>query len=103
MRSTQPAHVYSSAAGSSSIHGVVQRLAEKKLPFYETKVLTLEVPGDLKVVSESLGGTGVTMRQHLRRGHIRRLANGNNIWINSYIAGSAAKGVITKSYNLVKS
>jgi len=80
-----------------------KRLAEKKLPFYETKVLTLEVPGETKVASESLGGSGVTQRQHLRRGHIRRLANGNNIWINSYIAGSAAKGVITKSYNLVKS
>lgn len=40
-------------------------------------------------------------REHLRRGHIRRLANGRTIWINStVVAAGRGGGKITKDYAL---
>ena len=41
-------------------------------------------------------------RQHVRRGHIRRLPNGNRIWIQSCIVGASNTGVIGKEYKVLK-
>lgn len=46
--------------------------------------------------TESSQGTG--KREHLRRGHIRRLANGTTIWINSTTVKKGAPGRVDKDY-----
>lgn len=77
-----------------------KRLKKGKTPFYETKCLVLSTS------KESAGKTGqqgshASPRQHLRRGHIRRLESGN-IWVNSCVVGSAENGVIDKTYAVMK-
>jgi len=73
-----------------------RRAKDGKLPIYETKILT--IPGSVGS-GDHLGGTHSGPRQHLRRGHIRRLPNGN-IWVNSHLVGDPNKGRIEKSYQL---
>lgn len=76
-----------------------KRINKKKLPLYETRILTIETH---KTVSAS----GITHadrrgpRQHLRRGHIRRLSDDRKIWVNSCVVGSIERGRIDKSYNV---
>jgi len=75
-----------------------QRIKSHKLPIYETKFLTLK--GAVKEKNATgEQGTGTSPRQHLRRGHIRRLPKGN-IWVNSCVVGDASNGVISKQYIL---
>jgi hypothetical protein len=79
-----------------------RRISEGKLPFYETKSLTITVP--------STGGRGMSdakgdrnsPRQHLRRGHIRKLAD-KRIWVNSCVVGSGETGMINKTYKVKNS
>ena len=71
--------------------------ANKNLPFYETKCLTIKATQ--KQSTGTRTGTHQSPRQHLRRGHIRRLETGN-IWVNACVVGSSEKGVIKKSYNV---
>lgn len=76
-----------------------RRVKKGKLPLYETKVLSIEVP-------QTHGKTGVTIqerrgpRQHLRRGHIRILKSEKRIWINSCVVGDKKKGRIDKKYRI---
>lgn len=80
----------------------LRRVKGGKLPLFEIHTLTIDsdeqgnsaplVPG------ASLGEQG-KKRQHLRRGHIRRLPKGN-IWINSMTVGSLSVGLIAKNYDL---
>lgn len=49
-----------------------RRIANGKTPLHETWCLTVEVP-HTEPRSAALGGTHASPRQHLRRGHIRRL------------------------------
>lgn len=72
-----------------------RRISRGQVPFYETKILSLKVP--LKSTHSLGGGTHSSPRQHLRRGHIRRLSNGN-IWVNSHLVGS--HGFISKRYSV---
>ena len=76
-----------------------KRIKAGKLPIYETRVLTIK-PNDTKRVSGIACGPHASPRQHLRRGHIRRLENGN-IWVNSCVVGDPTKGVINKQYAVV--
>ena len=75
-----------------------RRVRKGKIPFYETKVLVLEDP---KQPNER---TGITVndrnspRQHLRRGHIRRLEDDKKIWVNACVVGKKEDGVLSKSY-----
>ena len=74
-----------------------KRARQGKLPMYETRVLTIS--GEVSGRRDSLGGTHSSPRQHLRRGHIRRLPKGN-IWVNSAVVGNPLKGIIEKSYEI---
>ena len=75
-----------------------KRIKAGKLPIYETRILTIEA-GKSTQSSQSHGGTHASPRQHLRRGHIRRLAD-KNIWVNSCVVGKAETGVIEKQYHV---
>ena len=75
-------------------------MSEPKVPVYETKVLTIDTGAVKKTGTGSGGGdgggNGRSVRQHLRRGHIRRLKSGN-LWVQSCVVGSDKNGIITKN------
>ena len=74
-----------------------RRVNKGKLPLYEERILTIKV--NAKQGTGTRTGTHQSPRQHLRRGHIRRLESGN-IWVNACVVGNSEKGVIKKSYNV---
>lgn len=78
----------------------LNRSAEKRgaLPFDEYR--SLVVLAGRKKAGESLGGTHRSPREHLRRGHIRRLGNGSRIWINNTIVNAGVGGVVHKRYEV---
>lgn len=92
-----------------------KRLSKGKAPLFEYHVLNLDVVHqdthahgsgalDFSDSAEiSGGGSHASPRQHLRRGHMRRLGekHGNKvIWVNATVVGKSHKGVIEKSYEL---
>ena len=77
-----------------------KRVKAGKLPFYETKMLVINSQGVSSGEAGNGGGSHASPRQHLRRGHIRRLESGS-IWVNSCVVGDATKGQITKVYEVV--
>lgn len=76
-----------------------KRLRKGKLPIYETRVLTIDVPSTAHHPQGKKQGDRNSPRHHLRRGHIRRLPT-KNVWVNSCSVGSAGLGRIDKSYNV---
>lgn len=50
--------------------------------------------------AEDQGGSHASPRQHLRRGHVRRLATDKTTWVNATIVGSAKNGTVTKDYRV---
>lgn len=60
----------------------------------------------IKVGEDHSGSTKTeyqgVIRQHMRRGHIRRLPTGKRVWVTPCIVGNPELGVITKDYALVK-
>ena len=67
------------------------------LPFDAYHVLTIDVPG--KAGEGAATGGHRSPREHLRRGHIRRLADGRRIWVNAtVVAAGRGAGVVTKDY-----
>lgn len=73
------------------------RAKKGKLPLYEYKTLYLDLPNE-STKSTPQGGTHSSPRQHLRRGHVRRLASGKKIWVQPCVVGAASNGVIDKAY-----
>lgn len=70
------------------------------LSFDEYRVLVVKVQGSNS--RQSNGGTHGAPREHLRRGHIRILATGKRIWINSCVVNAGIGGRIDKSYDMRK-
>ena len=68
------------------------------LPYDEYKVLTLDVPGAANTPGDGTHG-GRSPREHLRRGHIRRLPE-HHVWVNSTVVNAGAAGKIHKSYKV---
>lgn len=80
-----------------------KRLQKKKTPFFEYKILDI----DLGPSTQSTGGHGgghSSPRTHLRRGHIRQLgerAKYKVVWVNAAIVRPGApEGVIDKTYRV---
>lgn len=46
------------------------------------------------------GGSHASPRQHFRRGHLRRLQNGDVVWVRHCLVGNRNIGVVNKSYCL---
>jgi hypothetical protein len=77
-----------------------RRIKDGKLPIYETRILTVDTSAHH---NEKLGMTvtdRASVRQHLRRGHIRRHPTAGNIWVQSCVVGYSELGVINKSYEV---
>ena len=79
-----------------------RRIRDGKLPIYETRCLVINAGKQSAPSGEYKGNSNhVSPRQHLRRGHIRRLPD-KNIWVNSCVVGDKSNGVIDKSYSVTK-
>lgn len=67
-------------------------------PFDEYHVLTIKQNSGLK--KDAACTRGRSPREHLRRGHIRRIGDGRCVWVNSCVVGSASGGKITSDYKI---
>lgn len=76
------------------------RRRDGKAPIYETKMLVVDVRGDEPRAIGAPQGDRAGVRQHLRRGHIRRLQSGRNIWVNSHVVGDPSLGRVDKQYRV---
>lgn len=74
-----------------------RRRRQGKLAMYETRVLVVKV-GDVAHAIGAPGGERDGPREHLRRGHIRRLPDGRRTWVQACVVGSRALGVVRKTY-----
>ncbi len=76
-----------------------KRMTNGKPPFSEYKILTISQPKGYPQRT-GLTGTHASPRQHLRRGHIRHLADERLVWVNQCLVGNAADGHIVKDYRV---
>lgn len=78
----------------------LKRIKCGKLPFYETRILTIKQSSKSKTHADfNYESNRNSPRQHLRRGHIRNLTD-RKIWVNSCVVGQESNGKIVKSYAL---
>lgn len=68
----------------------------KALPFDDYHVLVVSGRSDLE--RGEGGGSHRAPREHLRRGHIRRLADGRKVWVNATVVCPGKGGSIKKDY-----
>jgi hypothetical protein len=64
---------------------------------YEWKTVILK---PAKPRSESLGGTHASPRLHERRGHLRRMRSGKEVWVKPHKVGNVKLGVIFHDYEV---
>lgn len=76
------------------------RAARPASTLFDYHVLMID-PSKERNPSEDRGGTHASPRTHLRRGHIRRLAWGPRIWVNSCVVNPSAIGTVNKDYKIV--
>ncbi len=72
-----------------------RKIAQGKKPMYEWRTVVIE-PKQAK--GPSLGGTHASPRLHDRRGHLRRLKSGKNVWVKACKVGKAELGTIFHDY-----
>lgn len=84
-------------AGDAALNA--RRVRQGKLPLYETRTLVI-VPGRSSGAGAVGAGQHASPRQHLRRGHIRRLQDGRKTWVNACIVGASQDGIIDKRYSV---
>jgi len=91
----------------SNVH--IERSEPKKVGQKIKAALPFDTYHILTIGSNIVGCSGATgghrsPREHLRRGHIRRLADGRRIWVNSsVISAGRGAGVISKDYAIAVS
>ena len=74
------------------------RKVKAALPFDTYHVLTIDVPRRPGEAGRP-GGEHRSPREHLRRGHIRRLADSRRIWVNAtVVAAGRGAGTVKKDY-----
>lgn len=74
-----------------------RKMAQGKKPMYEWKTVVLK---SAKPRSESLGGTHASPRLHERRGHLRKMRSGKEVWVKPHKVGNAKLGVIFHDYEV---
>lgn len=79
----------------------MKRKKRGNLRRYETKVLMIKTPITIK---QGIRGNNKSdrngPRQHLRRGHVRRLPSGLKTWVTSCVVGREDKGFVDKDYTI---
>jgi hypothetical protein len=88
------AHVPSIKRGLTS-----DRLIKKgQPPLYDWRTVIVQPIKPVK--REHLGGTHASPRQHDRRGHMRRLPGGRQVWVKPCRVGDAALGTVFHDYEV---
>jgi hypothetical protein len=88
------AHVPSIKRGLTS-----DRLIKKgQPPLYDWRTVIVQPIKPVK--RERLGGTHASPRQHDRRGHMRRLPGGKQVWVKPCRVGDAARGTVFHDYEV---
>lgn len=72
----------------------------KALPFDDYHLLTVAAPKAANDHEARQGEHHRSPREHLRRGHIRRLESGARIWVNATVVNAGVGGKITKDYRI---
>jgi hypothetical protein len=74
-----------------------RKIAAGKAPTYDWRTVII---GAKSAKGESKGGTHASPREHDRRGHLRRLRTGKNVWVKPCKVGSAALGSVFHDYEV---
>jgi hypothetical protein len=74
-----------------------RKIAQGKVPAYDWRTVTIEPTEPQK---EHKGGTHASPRLHDRRGHLRRLKSGKNVWVKPCKVGDINKGIVFKDYQI---
>ena len=75
-----------------------KRIQKGKQPFFSYKTLHIK---DGNVSNKNRGeGTHASPRLHLRRGHIRRYASGERVWVRATLVGDKSKGFVLHDYKV---
>lgn len=76
-----------------------RKIEQGKAPTYDwTTVVIRPAPPR----SEYKGGTHASPRQHDRRGHLRRLRSGKNVWVRAHKVGDASRGAVFHDYQIAQ-
>lgn len=76
-----------------------KRAKAGKVPLVSYKTLEIVVPNTRYEGGGPGGGTHASPRVHLRRGHIRKIADGKTVWVQACVVGSK-HGMVLKDYKL---
>lgn len=76
-----------------------RKIAQGKPPSYDWRTVIIEPVAPRK---ESQGGTHASPRLHDRRGHLRRLRNGKNVWVKACKVGDPTKGIVFHDYKIAE-
>jgi hypothetical protein len=79
-----------------------RRRRQGKLALYEVRRLVVKVGEQVHAIGGAPMGDRSGPREHLRRGHIRRLPDGRRTWVQCCVVGSRALGVVKKSAYVVE-
>lgn len=74
-----------------------RKIAQGKPPTYEWRTVIVE-PTQAK--QPHRGGTHASPRLHDRRGHLRRLRSGKNVWVRDCKVGDPSKGIVFHDYKI---
>lgn len=74
-----------------------RKMQQGKAPTFDWTTVYIE---PAKPRSDSKGGTHASPRLHDRRGHLRRLTTGKNVWVKACKVGDASKGAIFHDYKI---
>lgn len=73
--------------------------SKRALPFDSYHILTISAPSEHS--GDGCNGGHRSPREHLRRGHIRRLGDGRKVWVNATVVGAGkGSGVVRKDYRI---
>lgn len=75
-----------------------RKIAQGKTPTYDWTTVVIEPKASR--VSDRLGGTHASPRLHDRRGHLRRLRSGKNVWVRPCKVGRAELGAVFHDYEV---
>jgi hypothetical protein len=75
------------------------KASKAALPFDSYRVLTISAQRN-NAFTHGGGGAVRSPREHLRRGHIRRLDDGKKIWVNAAIVNAGKGGKVYKDYKV---
>lgn len=80
-----------------SAKAAARRKAKGKRPLYDYKILVVD---GQKWDGPSSGSPGSGVRSHLRRGHVRRIADGRAVWVRATFVHGSVAGFVGKDYSV---